>query len=553
MPALQQHYISTAYRVGVNGTVAAGKVLCFTNAATNRFVVATTANLSTYGQNPACITLEAADENNPSPEVQQVGWVPASITGLGAGAAGDICVDSSGALARGSSPDVVGQCDAEGNAMVNFAGIGVGGGGGGATPGGSIGSVQINADNVNFSGVAPGTSGNVLTSNGSAWASAAPAGIAPGTNGEVLTTAGGVTDWAQIVNANVDNAAAIAVSKLAPGSNTQVLTTSGGVATWAAPAGGFTPPTGTGFVTVTSGALDAAAATSIVASTYLTDTSIAQYDLLVANGSSRFARFAKGSNSRVLTTSSGGVVQWDQVSLTAMVTGTLPLGNGGTGLTAVPGSNTQLIYNNSGAYGATSGVTFPASNSLALGSTPATVGNLRFTNVHSAAARNAANSADQYIWSFSSSNILAIGSDSAYSTATMVSALRPCATASIDPVINGSFVGSITATSWQFGQPRLGYASPYASEGEVALSTSSATLTNTEYSRVAQNYTSGSGGTKTYPAPAGADNAYFKLIRSSAGVSTATLSIGSGTTASHTANTTGIYLFNSSGVFRVAS
>lgn len=129
MPAQQQHHVTTAYLSGSTGTVAIGTVLCFTNTATDRFVVATTANLATYGQNPAGIAISSGDDDNIAVELQVVGLVPASITGLGAGSAGDICVNANGVLARGSSPDVVGQCDAEGNAMVNFAGIGVGGSG----------------------------------------------------------------------------------------------------------------------------------------------------------------------------------------------------------------------------------------------------------------------------------------------------------------------------------------------------------------------------------------------------------------------------------------
>lgn len=73
---------------------------------------------------------------------------------------------------------------------------------------------------------------------------------------------GGVQNAAAslIVNADVDAAAAIAVSKLAAGTNTYVLTTTAGVPVWAAPSGGGTVPTGTGFYTVTGGAMDAASA-----------------------------------------------------------------------------------------------------------------------------------------------------------------------------------------------------------------------------------------------------------------------------------------------------
>jgi len=171
MPAQQQHYVTTAYWTGTTGTVAAGTVLCFTNAATDRFTVATTANLATYGQNPSCIALTAGDDSSIAVEAQQVGFVPASITGLGAGSATTICVNSSGFLARGSSPVIVGQCDAEGNAHVNFAGIGAGGTAP-TTPGGSVGDVQTKASASTFGAIAAAAAGNQLIVNSSgAWVS----------------------------------------------------------------------------------------------------------------------------------------------------------------------------------------------------------------------------------------------------------------------------------------------------------------------------------------------------------------------------------------------
>lgn len=66
-------------------------------------------------------------------------------------------------------------------------------------PGGSSGSVQIN-DGGAFAGVAPGTSGNVLTSNGSAWTSSPASGGAEpaGDDGEIQIKDG--TDLAAATN-----------------------------------------------------------------------------------------------------------------------------------------------------------------------------------------------------------------------------------------------------------------------------------------------------------------------------------------------------------------
>jgi len=62
--------------------------------------------------------------------------------------------------------------------------------------------------------------------------------LSAGANGNVLATTGGVPTWQNIVNANVDAAAAIAVTKLASSAtNGQVLTTIAGVPTWSSSIG----------------------------------------------------------------------------------------------------------------------------------------------------------------------------------------------------------------------------------------------------------------------------------------------------------------------------
>ena len=63
-------------------------------------------------------------------------------------------------------------------------------------------------------------------------------------------------------------------------------------------------------------------------------------DIIYASGANTPARLAKDTNStRVLTnTGTSNVPAWAQVTLTSGVTGTLPVGNGGTGITSL-GSN----------------------------------------------------------------------------------------------------------------------------------------------------------------------------------------------------------------------
>ena len=63
-------------------------------------------------------------------------------------------------------------------------------------------------------------------------------------------------------------------------------------------------------------------------------------DIIYASGANTPARLAKDTNAtRVLTnTGTSNVPAWAQVTLTSGVTGTLPVGNGGTGITSL-GSN----------------------------------------------------------------------------------------------------------------------------------------------------------------------------------------------------------------------
>ena len=73
-------------------------------------------------------------------------------------------------------------------------------------------------------------------------------------------------------------------------------------------------------------------------------------DILYASGSNTPARLAKDTNAtRVLTnTGTSNIPAWAQVTLTSGVTGTLPVGNGGTGATTLTDGGV-LLGNGSGA------------------------------------------------------------------------------------------------------------------------------------------------------------------------------------------------------------
>lgn len=257
----------------------------------------------------------------------------------------------------------------------------------GGTPGGSTHDVQINAGSGVFSGVSPGTSGNLLTSNGTTWASAAPAVIDPTNNSQfdvggvansVLTTDSLSNTWAKITDAFISAAAAIAVSKLAPGSNTQVLTTTGGVAVWAAPA----------------------------LPTDLSIASEAQGDVLYFNGTN-WVRLAHGTSGQFLKTNGASAnPSWASASATPA------------------GSDTQIQFNDGGAYGASAHFTFSKTTGLvavaadgtgvlSFGAAPAATGLVRLSSNGGAwNFRNAANSADLRMFNTDGSDQLFIGANS---------------------------------------------------------------------------------------------------------------------------------------------
>jgi hypothetical protein len=108
-------------------------------------------------------------------------------------------------------------------------------------------------------------------------------------------------------------------------------------------------------------------------------------------------------------------------------------------------------------------------------------------------------------------------------------------------------------TTIDCGLPRIGWSTPYASEGRVTKN-SGGTLSSTEYSRAILLVSSvAAGQTYTFPAPADADSEYIKWVRNTDPSDSITLSIGSGTTATVNANSSGTYHFSTSGVFKVGA
>lgn len=179
------------------------------------------------------------------------------------------------------------------------------------------------------------------------------------------TTAGGTGLTSYTAGDLVYYASGTTLSKLAIGANTNILTSSGTAPQWSA-ASSITVGTATNIAGGAAGSVPyqtGAGATSLLAigSAYqalqvnaggtapswqpsATSVLTTQGDLLYASAANTLARLAKNTTaSRYL--SNGGTSNnpsWAQVDLTNGVTGTLPVGNGGTGLSTLTAN--RILY-----------------------------------------------------------------------------------------------------------------------------------------------------------------------------------------------------------------
>jgi len=164
---------------------------------------------------------------------------------------------------------------------------------------------------------------------------------APGGTGLVKVVDGFLQSPATLlVNADVDDAAAISVSKLAYGTNDYVLTTVAGVPTWSAlPSSGVTSLTGTANQVLVDGTSGSPQTGSL---TLTLPQSIA------STSSPTFAGLTVGSLSGLLRATAGVFSGGALVSLSTEVTGVLGVANGGTGLTSSGSTGNLLLSTGSG-------------------------------------------------------------------------------------------------------------------------------------------------------------------------------------------------------------
>lgn len=282
---MAQYSVNWSARVSsAAGTISAGYCVVDTGSG---YVVATSANRTTYGKADG-IAVTAGDSSNPIAFIE-FGPVAETYTSLGAGVAGPVRVSSTGVLERVATPssgdEVVGYCETDGRAHVAFGVLShrvyVDGGGAG-TPGGSDKDIQYN-NAGSFGGISPSTSGNLMTSNGTAWASTAPSFAASViSSGTLVHERGGL---------EADVSAYSGLVKISGGATSAVT----------APTGDVVGHTDTQTLTNK---------TIVAASNTITDTSAASGDLLVHNGT-RFVRLAMGAADTVLAVNAlGTAVGW---------------------------------------------------------------------------------------------------------------------------------------------------------------------------------------------------------------------------------------------------
>ena len=186
-------------------------------------------------------------------------------------------------------------------------------GGTGATSFVDYGVVVANSNDTQLLSIAPGTSGNVLTSNGTTWNSTAPVGPSYPTsiaNGGTGTSA--FTDYGVVVVNSNDTA----LLSVAPGTLNNVLTSNGTQWVSSSPASVTFPITvpqgGTGTTLLTANAVLLGEGAGVVAFAVPNTAAYA----LVSNGS-------------------GSDPSFQQINLTSGVTGILTVPNGGTGDTTL--------------------------------------------------------------------------------------------------------------------------------------------------------------------------------------------------------------------------
>lgn len=462
MPTPNYSIVFSAQLVG-SSTVSVGDVLIPSAGSPSLYVVATAANRGTRRAEGVALSAYGGTGSG-SVQIQQTGTIDASISGLGAGTASWVRVSTTGRLERVATPsggdDLMGKCEADGRMHLdpgvwdssNYAG---GGGGGGAPTTATYVTLTTDAGLSNERTLAvsangltlvdggagaavtlglptAGASGQVLTSNGSVWSSQAASGGGAPTGAQYLTLA---TDSGLTVE-----------RVFTPGTNMSAVDSGAGAAyTLNVPnlAGDVTGALATNVVARVNGATyPAAGALTVGTIPRVTGASAVAYGALdLANTNAR--------------------------------TGTLPIGNGGTGLSTIGGNGTFLTVSAGAALWANSATFYGV-----LGGTLATTGGLRVdTNAQAlVAGRNTLNTDNIHYLAIDAGNNLYVGTNTSFTAAQQAGSINMyCSTA------GNVYLGYGGTTAMQVTSGKVGLWQPLsgASGGSVPFRFKSTQVTVT--------------------------------------------------------------------------
>lgn len=432
MPTPQHSIVFWAPPVGSSGSIAVGDVLIPSATEPGAWVVATSANRAGRGAEGVAISVSGGSGLG-SVEIQQTGTLDATSTGLGPGSRSLVKTSATGRLERVATPqagdDVIGYAEASGRVhlliglpwaeIVALTGSGEANTTSNAGAGVGLAKAKVGAD-LPFKTLLAGA--NVtLTSAADTVTIASAAGTGEANTASNVGTGDGLVFKGKAgVNLEFKRIAAGANVTVSNGSNDVTISAaSPGEANTASNVGAgagtlFKQKTGVNLefktleagsnITLTNNADTVTIASTSGGFTAGGDLSGSSTNQTVVGVRQTTIGTAGGSHptGRVLRTTGTTTADWGALDLSSSNarTGTLPIANGGTGVTALPGASGNPLINNSSALGAATNWTFGvnglaggASSFLSIG-TSATTGDLRLPSTGTIKVRNSANTAD---------------------------------------------------------------------------------------------------------------------------------------------------------------
>lgn len=431
MATPQHSIVFWAPPVGSSGSIAVGDVLIPSATEPGAWVVATSANRASRGAEGVAISV-AGGSGLGSVEIQQTGTLDATLTGLGAGSRSLVRTSTAGRLERVASPsvgdDVIGYAEASGRVhlliglpwaeIIALTGSGEANTTSNAGAGVGLAKAKAGVD-LPFKSLLAGANVTLTSAADTVTVAAATAGEI-NTASNVGSGDGLIFKGKTGVNFEFKRIAAGANVTVSNGSNDVTISAaSPGEANTASNVGTgagtlFKQKTGVDLefktleagsnVTLTNNANTVTIASTAGGFTAGGDLSGTSTNQTVVGVRATTIGTAGGSHptGRVLRTTGTTTADWGALDLSSSNarTGTLPIANGGTGVTALPGASGNPLINSSAALGAATNWTFGvsglaggASSFLSIG-TSAVTGDLRLPSTGTIKVRNSTNTAD---------------------------------------------------------------------------------------------------------------------------------------------------------------